>query len=338
MEHSDEDTELDPRIQIELEKLNTTTDEINKLEVEYDEENKTFRMLLNECTRRLKVLSKKLGSCIEKARPYYELLEVAKKSQQECHEAAALYKKAHGIHAAAKETVALAEQQFLTNQHEWQFDNAWQEMLNHATMKVMEAETKKAECGRDHQRKALACKEIEEKLKFHEEKFHRSIIKARPYFDEKSLCQDQLNTQKSRIGSLKQEILNSKQSYSQTLKNLEQISNEIHLKRQGKSQENDMLRGPREPGVGAELTSNFEEIPLTKQYASLPDISVELDKFDRCCSGVASSSVSERDESELTPDDVDVLFSKLDIRPVEGTSDNTFVSEVYVEKSKNNVY
>lgn len=30
------DTELDPRIQVELEKLNTTTDEINKLELEYD--------------------------------------------------------------------------------------------------------------------------------------------------------------------------------------------------------------------------------------------------------------------------------------------------------------
>lgn len=30
------DSELDPRIQIELEKLNTTTDEINKLELEYD--------------------------------------------------------------------------------------------------------------------------------------------------------------------------------------------------------------------------------------------------------------------------------------------------------------
>lgn len=43
-----------------------------------------------------------------------------------------------GIHAAAKETVALAEQRFLTHQHEWQFDNAWQEMLNHATMKVSE--------------------------------------------------------------------------------------------------------------------------------------------------------------------------------------------------------
>lgn len=40
------------------------------------------------------------------------------------------------IHAAAKETVALAEARFMSNQHEWQFDNAWQEMLNHATIKV----------------------------------------------------------------------------------------------------------------------------------------------------------------------------------------------------------
>lgn len=40
------------------------------------------------------------------------------------------------IHAAAKETVALAEQRFMSNSHEWQFDNAWQEMLNCSTLKV----------------------------------------------------------------------------------------------------------------------------------------------------------------------------------------------------------
>lgn len=112
-------------------------------------------MLLNESTRRLKVLSKKLGSCIERARPYYEAVEVARKAQCECQKAAVLFRRANGalpstntnfirslfcdfleIHAAAKETVALAEKQFMSNQHEWQFDNAWQEMLNHATMKV----------------------------------------------------------------------------------------------------------------------------------------------------------------------------------------------------------
>lgn len=91
---------------------------------------------MNESTRRLKLSSKKLGSCIEKARPYYEALEKAKVAQLECQAATLKYQRANEIHAAAKETVALAEQRFMSNSHEWQFDNAWQEMLNHATIKV----------------------------------------------------------------------------------------------------------------------------------------------------------------------------------------------------------
>ncbi|PSN33341.1 SH3 domain-binding protein 5 [Blattella germanica] len=91
------DADLDPRIQIELEKLNNATDEINKLEIELDEANTTFRLLLNESTRRLKLLSKKLGSCIERARPYYDSLEVAKKAQLECQRAAVQFQRANGM-------------------------------------------------------------------------------------------------------------------------------------------------------------------------------------------------------------------------------------------------
>lgn len=53
-------------------------------------------MLLNDSTRRLKLLAEKLGSCIEKSRPYYELVEEAKKCQRDCQEITALYKKANG--------------------------------------------------------------------------------------------------------------------------------------------------------------------------------------------------------------------------------------------------
>ena len=38
-----EDEELDPRVMEELEKLNTCTDEINRLETQLDEANATFR-------------------------------------------------------------------------------------------------------------------------------------------------------------------------------------------------------------------------------------------------------------------------------------------------------
>lgn len=101
--------------------------------------------------------AKKLGSSIDKSRPYHEALEKARVAQIECQKAAAKFQRANGehslhliihcaiklnakilseIHAAAKETVALAEERFMSNSHEWQFDNAWQEMLNHATLKV----------------------------------------------------------------------------------------------------------------------------------------------------------------------------------------------------------
>ena len=64
---------------------------------------------------------------------------MSQRAQKECQSAATHYQRASGIHAAAKETIALAEQRFLTNSKHWEFDNAWQEMLNHATMKVRAA-------------------------------------------------------------------------------------------------------------------------------------------------------------------------------------------------------
>lgn len=63
----------------------------------YLQESKTtFRMLLNESTRRLKLLSKKLGSCIDRARPYYDALEIAKRAQVECQRAAVQFQRASG--------------------------------------------------------------------------------------------------------------------------------------------------------------------------------------------------------------------------------------------------
>nr|CAD7201639.1 unnamed protein product [Timema douglasi] len=256
-----EDSDLDPRIQIELEKLNNATDEINKLEIELDEANTTFRLLLNDSTRRLKLQSKKLGSCIERARPYYEALEVAKQAQLECQRAAVQFQRANEIHQAAKETVALAEQRFVSKQHVWQFDNAWQEMLNHATLKVRDAEDQKSESGREHQKRAMLFNAAEQKVQQLEQRLRRNIAKSRPYFDEKVVCQGQLAAQKDRVEALQRSVAIAKSSYSNSLKELERISEEIHLKRRilkeslSDVEDSELLRGPREPGVGAELNT-----------------------------------------------------------------------------------
>nr|CAD7424559.1 unnamed protein product [Timema monikensis] len=235
-----EDSDLDPRIQ---------------------EANTTFRLLLNDSTRRLKLQSKKLGSCIERARPYYEALEVAKQAQLECQRAAVQFQRANEIHQAAKETVALAEQRFVSKQHVWQFDNAWQEMLNHATLKVRDAEDQKSESGREHQKRAMLFNAAEQKVQQLEQRLRRNIAKSRPYFDEKVVCQGQLAAQKDRVEALQRSVAIAKSSYSNSLKELERISEEIHLKRRilkeslSDVEDSELLKGPREPGVGAELNT-----------------------------------------------------------------------------------
>uniref|UniRef100_A0A1L8DMU9 Putative btk-associated sh3-domain binding protein sab n=1 Tax=Nyssomyia neivai TaxID=330878 RepID=A0A1L8DMU9_9DIPT len=329
----DNDADLDPRIQIELENLNTATDEINKLEIELEEANTTFRILLNESTRRLKLLSKKLGGCIEKARPYYDALDSARIAQIECQKAAVKFQRANEIHAAAKETVALAEQRFMSNSHEWQFDNAWQEMLNHATIKVMDADNQKAESNAEHQRKAIIFNAAEQKVQQLEERLKRNIHKSRPYFEEKQICKDQLETQKGRIQELQSLVQVAKTSYSNALRNLETISEEIHKQR------GDVAAppGPREPGVGAELnvtemtksktSSTTTGIVLNSPVLALPDYTTELERCAIQSNGTSvatSSAVSEKgDDSDVDDADLDLeelrqRVKVLAIRPVEG--------------------
>ena len=60
------------------------------------EANTCFRTSLNELTNELKSLSKKLGVCIDKARPYYEAVERARVVQLNCQRAAVQYQRANG--------------------------------------------------------------------------------------------------------------------------------------------------------------------------------------------------------------------------------------------------
>ncbi|XP_024875554.1 SH3 domain-binding protein 5 homolog [Temnothorax curvispinosus] len=247
----DAEAALDPRIQIELENLNNAADNINKLETELDEAHTAFGQLLSDTTRRLKEITDKLGtSCIEKARCYYEALEMAHQAQVQCQQQAQLFQRASEIHAAAKETVALAEARFMSHQHEWNFDQAWQDMLNHATIKVMDADNQKAECGREHHRRAMLFHDAEKRLLQLEEKHRNAIIKARSYFEVKTQCDQMLATQKDRVEYLQQAVKEAKRNYATSLRTLEEISNQIHQQRR----DYDIVaKGPREPGVGAEL-------------------------------------------------------------------------------------
>lgn len=141
------------------------------------------------------------------------------------------------------------------------------------------------------------------------------------------MCQEQLNTQKDRVNSLKSDISKVKKGYADSLKNLEQISNEIHKKRSGLSDE-DILKHPREPGVGAELTDMNND--------KLPDFNLELDKCEIRSLGsfseTTSSVLSEHDDIEYNDECSTNMEKEFMIRPVdgggEGSSETTWTNEM----------
>lgn len=154
-------------------------------------------------------------------------------------------------------------------------------------------------------------------MQFLEQKFKSSIVKSRSYFEEKQICQDQLNTQKERIQQLQSLLQSAKSNYAASLKNLEMISESIHKKR------GDLFEAPpagiREPGVGAESNEIAAEQQQQQQNQqqnldfNLDDVELESRTHSRSASQSRPSDVNESDLEALR-----MKVKSLAVRPIEG--------------------
>ncbi|XP_055749291.1 SH3 domain-binding protein 5-like [Salvelinus fontinalis] len=244
--------ELDPRIQEELEHLNQASDEINKLELQLDDARSSYRRILTDSARKLNAQGSQLGTCIEKARPYYEARRLTKEAQQETQKAALRYERAVSMHTAAREMVYVAEQGLLADRNT--LDPTWQEMLNHATSKVNEAEEERLRSEREHQRVTQLCQEAEQRVQTLQKSLKRVIVKSKPYFELKAQFNHILEEHKANVVQLEERVAKVKMRYSVALRNLEQISEQIHAQR-GRVQAtraHPVAYGGRSSPVGAE--------------------------------------------------------------------------------------
>ncbi|KAJ8268286.1 hypothetical protein COCON_G00134580 [Conger conger] len=247
---SDEDSqmpeeEVDPRIQGELEKLNQSTDDINRWETELEDARQRFRAVLVEATVKLDEVVKKIGKPVEDSKPYWEARRVARQTQLEAQKASQDYQRAIEVLRVAKETISLAEQRLLEEDSR-QFDSAWQEMLNHATQRVMGAEQTKARSELVHEETAAKYSAAIGHMKQLEKKLKRTINKSKPYFELKAKYYLQLEQLKKLVDERQAKLTMAKAGYSAALRNLEKISDEIHERRRSSAM------GPRGRGVGSE--------------------------------------------------------------------------------------
>ncbi|KAK9396448.1 SH3 domain-binding protein 5 [Crotalus adamanteus] len=276
--------EVDPRIQGELEKLNQSTDDINRRETELEDARQKFRSVLVEATIKLDELVKKIGKSVEDSKPYWEARRVARQAQLEAQKATQDFQRATEVLRAAKETISLAEQRLLEDDKR-QFDSAWQEMLNHATQRVMEAEQTKTRSELVHKETAAKYNAAMGRMKQLEKKLKRAINKSKPYFELKAKYYVQLEQLKKIVDDLQAKLALAKGEYKTALKNLEMISDEIHERRRALSM------GPRGCGVGAEGNSTLaEDLSGCKLESDNVSMASEVFEDDNC-----SSFVSEQD-------------------------------------------
>ncbi|XP_018621439.2 SH3 domain-binding protein 5-like isoform X2 [Scleropages formosus] len=212
---SPEEEEVDPRIQDGRQK---------------------FRAVLVEATLKLDDQVKKIGRAVEESKPYWEARRAARQAQLEAQRATQDYQRAMEVLRAAKETIALAEQRLLEEDSR-QFDSAWQEMLNHATQRVMEAEQTKTRSELAHKETAARYSAAISHMKQLEKKLKRTIGKSRPYFELKAKYYLQLEQLKKQVEERQARLSTAKGEYKAALRNLEKISDEIHERRRSSALE-----------------------------------------------------------------------------------------------------
>ncbi|KAI4818211.1 hypothetical protein KUCAC02_011564, partial [Chaenocephalus aceratus] len=159
-----------------------------------------FRAVLVEATVKLDEQVKKIGRAVDDSKPYWEARKVARQvntqththtfageswshwgrqtAQVEAQKATQEFQRAVEFLRAAKETIALAEERLLEEDSR-QFDSAWQEMLNHATQRVMGAEQERTRSEAEHKKTAASYNSCITHMKQLEKKLKRSINKSR---------------------------------------------------------------------------------------------------------------------------------------------------------------
>ncbi|UJR31023.1 hypothetical protein I4U23_018532 [Adineta vaga] len=230
------DDELDPRIQIELDRLNYANEAINHLELQLDEARKTLQELLEISHEELAQLEKSIGSAVIKSRSYYEARIKLREAKEVLTKAKHRFERAQALHVAAKELAIIsadhADEAGISSENAI----AWSETYRQAVEKAGDAEKEKYLADFDQQRAERVYFEIEMLVEKLEKDSRKSINKSKPYYEKKVEFNKELEFHKRKVFGLENCVNEAKMQYQQSLKNLERISNEIHEQRKhGKS-------------------------------------------------------------------------------------------------------
>lgn len=247
--------ELDPRVQEELERLNQSSNQINSLETSLTKARNDYRILLQSISVELKAVEKQLGSCVKKARPYYEARCKYRVEKELALRASERFEHAVSRHAAAREMVTVAESSLKSSKNCRADEKiAWAEMLNSATEKVNSAEKERLAAFEEHTQRLGKFQQCERTMTHLQKSLKRHILNSKPYFELKSNRMKDVDEKRTIVNSIEQNLILAKSDYAAALRTLETISEQIHLQRKLESLQ-------VEPGTSGDISGSNLDVP-----------------------------------------------------------------------------
>lgn len=144
------------------------------MENELEEAKQLFINSKNRQLQRLEYLQKKFGSCIAKAKPYYEALKQTEKLQYETQRAVQEYQRANSLYKTAKETLSVAEHNLVSGE----IPDAWQEHISSTITKINTSKKNVDLAEENHRRKTADYQSAEQRCQFLEKDLKRQILKS----------------------------------------------------------------------------------------------------------------------------------------------------------------
>ncbi|CAL8068868.1 unnamed protein product [Calicophoron daubneyi] len=269
-------------IESQLDVLNRTSTQINELENKLLAARAHYRDALQENSTRLKRLTNRLGKCVERARPYFEIKQKQFEVLQEIQSATERYDKAKAALKSAHETFAHLENSAKISGRSGDLDAL--ETLNQSIMQINSAKQELQEASRAHEllvetynANELTIRQLERRNKF-------DINKARPYFATRQRFEQNMQEAKIRVEICAEKVALCKSLYAEAMLNLEHISESVHDTRRRQTitvsahpilvtEADDLSPRPlvRGEGVGAESVESVEtETKLTDRTLCYP--------------------------------------------------------------------
>ena len=150
------------------------------MENELEEAKQLFIQSRQGQLQRLEFLQKKLGSCITKAKPYYEAVSRSERLQQDAQRTVQDYQRATSLYKTAKETLQVAESNLSANGQS--IPDAWQEHLSVTVAKINTSKRTVDQAEESHRRKTVEFQKAEEMTQMLEKDLKRHITKSQWVF------------------------------------------------------------------------------------------------------------------------------------------------------------